>query len=197
MLRTWDGRLGRQGHRVLVCLDNFSGHPPELQLSNIKLVFFPTKKTANLQPMDQGIIEDLKCHYKKLLLCCQLEAMDYGKELKFTLLDAPYVSLRAWEQDAELLEIWEALPVKEKMHKNGEIEQSDFLEADEHLTAGGSFMLEEFSEEMLCSAEPMKSKDDEITVEEEIVPFEEVQRTCSTVRKFMQQRSRKPDVMQV
>ena len=48
---------------------------------------------------------------------------------------------------------------------------------------------------MLCSAEP-ESEDDEITVEEEIVPFEEAQRAWSTVRKFMQQRSGKPGVMQ-
>ena len=95
-------------------------------------------------------------------------------------------------QDAELLEIWEALPAEEKMHENGEIELSDFLEADESLATGGSFTLEE----MLCSAEPVESEDDEITVEEEIVPFEETQRAWSTVRKFMQQRSGKPGVIQ-
>ena len=78
------------------------------------------------------------------------------------------------------------------MHANGEIELSDFLEADERLATGGSFTLEE----MLCSAEPVESEDDEITVEEEIVPFEEAQRAWSTVRKFMQQRSGKPGVMQ-
>ena len=141
--------------------------------------------------------------------------MGEGKEFKFTLLDALHDARRAWEQvgkstigncftktkfieeeiqteascasDAELLEIWEALPAEEKMHENGEIELSVFLEADERLATGGSFTLEE----MLCSAEPVESKDDEITVEEEIVPFEEAQRASSTVRKFMQQRSRK------
>ncbi|XP_071439685.1 tigger transposable element-derived protein 4-like [Hetaerina americana] len=42
-----DGCLGQQGCRVLVCLDYFSGHPPELQLSNIQLVFFPPNMKAN------------------------------------------------------------------------------------------------------------------------------------------------------
>ena len=93
MLRPWDGRLGQQGCRVLVCRDNFSGHPPELQLNNIQQVFFPPNTTANSQPMDQGIIENFKRHYKKLLLCRRLEAMDdRGKEFKFTLLDALHVA---------------------------------------------------------------------------------------------------------
>ena len=130
--------------------------------------------------MDQGIIENLKRHYKKLLLCRRLEAMDEGKEFKFTLPDALHDARRAWEQvgkslirncfakakfieeeiqteaqDAELLEIWEALPAEEKMHENVEIELSNFLEAVERLATGGSFTLEEIAEKMLCSAEPV------------------------------------------
>ena len=75
--------------------------------------------------MDQGIIENLKRHYKKILLRRWLEA------IKFTLLDALHVVRCDWEQvseytirncfakakfseekyqsepdDAELLEIW-------------------------------------------------------------------------------------------
>ena len=91
VLRAWDGRLGQQGRRVLLCLDNFSGHPPELQLDNIQLLFFPPNTTSHSQPMDQGIIENLKRHYKKILLRRRLEAMDMGKEFEFTLLDALHV----------------------------------------------------------------------------------------------------------
>ena len=43
VLREWDRRLGQQGRRVLLCLDNFSGHP-EIQLENIQLLFFPPNK---------------------------------------------------------------------------------------------------------------------------------------------------------
>ena len=220
VLREWDRQLGQQGRRVLLCLDNFSGHP-EMQLENIQLVFFPPNTAANSQPMDQGIIENLKRHYKKILLRHRLEAMDEGKEFEFTLLDALHIVCRAWEQvsestirncfvkakfieeeiqsepdDVDLLEIWEALPAKEKMQENKEIELSDFLEADEHLETGGFFTLDEIVEEMLRSEEPIESKDNEINVEDEIVLFEEAQQAWSTVRKFMQQRSGKPSVMQ-
>ena len=221
VLRAWDGLLGQQGRRVLLCLDNFSGHPSELQLDNIQLLFFPPNTTSHSQPMDQGIIENLKRHYKKILLRRRLEAMDMGKEFEFTLLDALHVVRCAWEQvsestirncfakakfseeeyqsepdDGELLEIWEALPAEEKMHENEEIELSDFLEADERLETGGSFTLEDIAEEMLGREEPVESEDDEVTIEEETISYENAQRAWSTVRKFMQQRSEKLGVMQ-
>ena len=221
VLRAWDGRLGQQGRRVLLCLDNFSGHPPELHLDNIQLLFFPPNTTSHSQPMDQGIIENLKRHYRKILLRRRLEAMDMGKEFEFTLLDALHVIRCAWEQvsestirncfakakfseeeyqsepdDAGLLEIWEALSAEEKMHENEEIKLSDFLEADERLETGGSFTLEDIAEKMLGREKPVESEDDEVTIEEETISFENAQRAWSTVRKFMQQRSEKLGVMQ-
>ena len=99
--------------------------------------------------------------------------------------------------DAELLEIWEALPAEEKMYQNEEIELSDFLEADERLETRGSFTLEQIAEEMLGNKELAESENDEVTVEEEIILFKNAQRACSTVRKLMQQRSGKLGVMQV
>ena len=82
------------------------------------------------------------------------------------------------------------------MQENEVIELSDFLEADERLETGGSFTLDEIAE-MLRSEEPIESEDvGENEVEDEIVSFEEAQQACSTVRKFMQQRSGKARVMQ-
>ena len=221
VLHAWDRRLGQQGRRMLLCLDNFCGHPPELQLDNIQLVFFPPNNTANSEPIDQGIVENLKRHYTKILLRRRLEAMNVGEEFEFTFLDALHVVRCAWEQvsestmrnsfakvkfieeecqtepdGAELLEIWEALPAEEKMYENEKIELSDFLEADERLETGESFTLEEIAEDMLGSKEPVESENDEGTVEEEMILFENAQRTWSTVRRFMKQRSGKLGVIQ-
>ena len=80
--------------------------------------------------------------------------------------------------DAEL-EIREALPAKEKMQKNKEIKLSDFLEVNEPLETGGSFTLKEITE-MLDNKELVKSEDDEVTVEEEIISFENAQWAWST-----------------
>ncbi|XP_077972730.1 52 kDa repressor of the inhibitor of the protein kinase-like [Styela clava] len=114
---------------------------------------------------------------------CFLKAKFIEEEIQFEL------------DDVDLLEIWEALPAEEKMQENEEIELSDFLEADERIETGGFFTLDEIAEEMLRSEEPLKSVDDEIHVEEEIVSFEDAQQAWRTVRKFMQQRSGKPSVL--
>ena len=100
VLREWNGRLSQRGCRVLLCLDNFFGHPSELKLDNTQLLF-PLNMTSNSHPMHQGIIENLKHHYKKILLRCRLKAMDMGKEFEFTLLDALHVVRCAWEQVSE------------------------------------------------------------------------------------------------
>nr|XP_039263757.1 LOW QUALITY PROTEIN: tigger transposable element-derived protein 4-like [Styela clava] len=81
VLREWNRRLGQQGRSMLLCLDTFSGHP-EIQLENIKLVFFPPNTKANSQPIDQGIIEDLKRHYKKILLRRRPRGHGHGKGVR-------------------------------------------------------------------------------------------------------------------
>ena len=48
--------------------------------------------------MDQGIIENLKRHYKKLLLRRRLDAIDDGSEFKFDLFDALQTVGNAWER---------------------------------------------------------------------------------------------------
>ena len=101
MLHAWDRQPSQQGCRVLLCFANFCGSPLQFQLDNIQLAFFPPNTTANSRPMDQGITENLKHHYKKILRCCRLEAIDLGKGFEFTLLDALHVVWCAWEQVGE------------------------------------------------------------------------------------------------
>ena len=49
---------------------------------------------------------------------------------------------------------------------------------------------------MLSREKPVDSEDDEGTVQEETISFENAQRAWRTVRKFMQKRSEKVSVMQ-
>ncbi|KII62679.1 hypothetical protein RF11_03479 [Thelohanellus kitauei] len=129
-----------------------------------------------------------------------LEAMDEGKEFKFTLVDDMHGARRAWEkvgmsttsncfaktkfiegeiqteaQDAELVDILESLPADEKIKENREIEPSNFIEANELLATVESFTSEEIAEAMMCSEGPVESEDEDITFEEEVISFEEAQ----------------------
>ncbi|KAF6512722.1 hypothetical protein HZS61_008940 [Fusarium oxysporum f. sp. conglutinans] len=69
----FDGQMG--GRKVLLILDNFSAHEKavceaieENLLRNTRVVFLPANTTALFQPMDQGIINNLKTYYRKLWL---------------------------------------------------------------------------------------------------------------------------------
>ncbi|KII66660.1 hypothetical protein RF11_12687 [Thelohanellus kitauei] len=63
---------------------------------------------------------------------------------------------------------------------------SNILEADDRLTIGLSFTLDEIAKEVMCREKPMEREDDDIIVDGENVSFEEVQRALNTVRKVMQ-----------
>ena len=47
--------------------------------------------------MDQGIIQNLKVHYRKLLLRQRILAIDSGTEFSFNLLDAVHLLRQAWD----------------------------------------------------------------------------------------------------
>ena len=49
-------------------VDNCTAHPKVDNLQAIKLVFYPPNTTSELQPWDQGIIQNLKCHYSHRML---------------------------------------------------------------------------------------------------------------------------------
>ena len=66
-LNSLNNKMWRQNRNIIMFLDNCSSHP-HLQLSNIKLVFYPENTTSQLQAMDQGVIVNLKIKYTKCML---------------------------------------------------------------------------------------------------------------------------------
>ncbi|XP_035218679.1 tigger transposable element-derived protein 4-like [Stegodyphus dumicola] len=59
-LKDWDRELQRQSRKVLLLLDNCAAHPHLDCLMNVQLEFLPPRTTALVQPMDMGIIKNLK-----------------------------------------------------------------------------------------------------------------------------------------
>lgn len=57
--------------RVVLLLDNCSAHPPasELVSANIFAEYLSPNVTSLIQPMDQGVIQNFKCFYRKSHLC--------------------------------------------------------------------------------------------------------------------------------
>ena len=90
IFKDWLIKLGKkfkiENRNVLLFLDNFSGHHDTknsqiLKLTNIKLIYFPANCTSVCQPMDQGIIQSFKVHYRKLIVTEKIECIEYGCEM--------------------------------------------------------------------------------------------------------------------
>ncbi|KAI6658711.1 Tigger transposable element-derived protein 6-like [Oopsacas minuta] len=74
----------RFGNRnVLIFVDNCSSHP-DVEASNLRLVFLPPNTTSKLRPMDAGIIQSVKINYRKRVirhLISRMEACNTASEL--------------------------------------------------------------------------------------------------------------------
>ena len=69
-LQWFDNKM--HGRKVLLLLDNFSGHELGVQKvggiggpENIKIRWLPPNTTSHWQPLDQGIIASFKLHYRR------------------------------------------------------------------------------------------------------------------------------------
>ncbi len=58
-------------HKVLLIMDNFSGHipldqlPNHIQLRNTTVFYLPPNATSKIQPCDVGIICNFKAYYRR------------------------------------------------------------------------------------------------------------------------------------
>ncbi|KAJ1520378.1 hypothetical protein ONE63_003513 [Megalurothrips usitatus] len=67
-LRKLDGKMRVEKRKILLFIDNCPAHPVVNGLTNIKLIFLPKNTTSKLQPMDQGIIKNIKHYYRTRLV---------------------------------------------------------------------------------------------------------------------------------
>lgn len=77
-------------------MDNCPAHPSLQHLKFIKLVFLPANTTAVLQPMDQGVIRNIKAHYRNQMVLKMIEDIENQIESKVTVLDAIIMLDKAW-----------------------------------------------------------------------------------------------------
>ena len=61
---------------ILLFIDNCSSHVSVAGLTNVKLIFFPPNCTSKLHPADQGIIQNVKVHYRKTMIRRMLQCLD-------------------------------------------------------------------------------------------------------------------------
>ncbi|XP_066260446.1 tigger transposable element-derived protein 6-like [Euwallacea similis] len=96
-----DRRMRIQNRKILLFLDNAGSHPRDLNLENIKICFLPPNCTSVYQPLDQGIIKNVKFFYRDLILkhiLTKVDAVLSASELakSIDILEALYFVHRAW-----------------------------------------------------------------------------------------------------
>lgn len=74
-LKSIDEYFQKKNRNIILFFDNRVAHPKDVSLKNIKLVFLPPNAPRTLQPMNQGIIKELKQGYRTQL------AYSYEKEI--------------------------------------------------------------------------------------------------------------------
>ena len=82
-------------------VDNCPAHPKVTGLKAISLFFLPPNTTSKTQPMDQGIIQNLKVYYRKQVILRQLKAIEKKTDLQITVLDALRMLHNAWDKVTE------------------------------------------------------------------------------------------------
>ena len=97
----WVQKLDRKMHiekrKIALIIDNCSAHPDIQGLEAVKLIFLPPNTTSITQPMDQGIINNLKYMYRKLLAQKKIACLDAGESFNIDILQAMHSLKKAWE----------------------------------------------------------------------------------------------------
>jgi len=88
-----------QNRKIVLFIDNFSGHNIEYSPTNIRLEFFAPNLTPFVQPLDAGIIRCFKAHYRALFCQRALELDTIGKEniFEINIREAMLMAKEAWD----------------------------------------------------------------------------------------------------
>ena len=78
ILSAFNRKMIHQKRSVMLFMNNAGCHPGDLKdkYSNIRVVLFPPNTTSKLQPLDLGVIQNFKVHYRRLLLRYVLASID-------------------------------------------------------------------------------------------------------------------------
>jgi len=106
-LRAFD--LHVSGRKVLLILDNFSGHipvekiPDHIRLRNTTILYLPLNMTSKIQPCDVGIIRNFKGYYYRHFNRALLQRIEdkVPESEKVDILGAIQFAVPAWNYEVK------------------------------------------------------------------------------------------------
>ncbi|XP_050339622.1 tigger transposable element-derived protein 4-like [Bactrocera neohumeralis] len=98
-----DKRFQSTGRKILLFIDNCPAHPKDVQskLKTIELAYFPPNMTSKLQPLDQGVIQNLKVSYRTKIVKEALKRIEANEKQDITLMDCINHVTKAWDIDVK------------------------------------------------------------------------------------------------
>ncbi|UYV60500.1 hypothetical protein LAZ67_1001331 [Cordylochernes scorpioides] len=92
-------KMSAENRHVLLTMDNCSAHDTkDLDLPNVRIVYFPANCTSRIQPLDQGIIAAFKCHFKSRLVKNALLGIESEQTtVKWNILQAMRAMAASWD----------------------------------------------------------------------------------------------------
>jgi hypothetical protein len=135
-LQWLDNKMRGANRKVLLLLDNFSGHELGVELvggkqglSNVRVEWLPPNTTSHWQPLDQGIIASFKTIYRKEWILYMLRQYEANKDPNKTvnLLKAIQWTRKAWDQvtDTTIQRCWWKSTIIKKPIDQDPISQQD------------------------------------------------------------------------
>lgn len=89
-------KMLREKRKIALIVDNCPAHPKIAGLKAVELVFLPPNTTSKTQPMNQGIIQNLKVNYRKRVLLKFIKSIDRDEAPNINVLDALHLLSQAW-----------------------------------------------------------------------------------------------------
>ncbi|UYV63134.1 hypothetical protein LAZ67_2003251 [Cordylochernes scorpioides] len=91
--------MAAENRHVLLTMDNCSAHDTkDLDLPNVRIVYFPANCTSQIQPLDHGIIAAFKCHFKSRLVKNALLGIESEQTtVKWNILQAMRAMAASWD----------------------------------------------------------------------------------------------------
>lgn len=100
-LKTLDKQMRKRQKQILMFIDNCTAHGDIPDMTNIKIKYLPPNTTSKLEPLDQGIIQCFKMHYRKEVVRQFLADIEHQTPTNIDVLQAMWMITKAWNQVTE------------------------------------------------------------------------------------------------
>ncbi|XP_052260449.1 tigger transposable element-derived protein 4-like [Dreissena polymorpha] len=214
-LRTLDEKMFRKRRKIAMIVDNCPAHPDVSDLKAIRLVFLPPNTTSITQPMDQGVIKNLKIHYRKRVVSKKLVAIENNNTVVITVLDAMFMLREAWDRvtpatiaycykhagfsadptainelDSDQEDPEDDIPLAQLILAYGSsVNISEFVDFDRDLTSTESLTDSDIISDVINSKTAPTDESDEDDKDPAPVPVtaSEALKACDLIRRYLQQ----------